>query len=120
MKKLFTLLTILVLLANTAMASETVSSNEEKLAVSLLIKSVDRSAINALTLNEMQYIQLRNLSKQYNKDVAALSNASLMNEVSKDVNLEQINHRYYTELNSILSAEQISTFLQQNTVALNN
>ena len=123
MKKLITLISILVILASTtqtAFAAEVNTSSEEKAAVSILIKSIDRKTINELFLNEMQYIQLRNLSKQYQKDVAALSSATLLEQTTEEVNLQQLNHRYYTELNSILTAHQLAIFVQQSVVAVAN
>lgn len=124
MKKLLALLSIIILLttssAPVALANEAISSSEEKAVVSILVKSVDRKTINDLLLNEMQYIQLKNLSKQYQKDVASLSSTSLLEETPKEVSLQQINHRYYTALTSILSAEQISIFTQQNALVARN
>lgn len=121
MKKLFTLLTIVVLFSalmpNTSLASGTISSSEEKIAVSMLIKPIDRKTINELFLNEMQYIQLKSLSKQYQQDVASLSNVSLLNEVPNDASLQLLNSRYYKELTNVLSEDQITTFLQQSTMA---
>ena len=123
MKKLLTLISLTILLSATtisAMASGAFSSTEEKVAVSLLIKPIDRKTINELFLNEMQYIQLKNLSKQYQKDVASLSKVSLLDETPKEVSLQLINSRYFKELTSVLSDQQISIFLQQNTMAVNN
>jgi len=124
MKKLFTLIAILVLFsavsAPLALANEENSSSEEKAVVSLLIKSVDRKLINELFLNEMQYIKLRNLSKQYQKDVAALSSTSLLEETPQEASLQQLNHRYFSEINTILTEHQLTIFSQQNTVALAN
>lgn len=121
MKKLFTLLTIIVLFTaatiSTVSANGTISSTEEKIAASILIKPIDRKTINELFLNEMQYIQLKSLSKQYQKDVASISKVSLLEETPKDANLQLLNSRYYKELNNILTDHQISMFLQQNTVA---
>ena len=124
MKKLFTLLTIIVLFTattiSTVSANGTVSSSEEKIAVSMLIKPIDRKTINELFLNEMQYIQLKNLSKQYQKEVASVSKVSFLEETPTDANLQLLNSRYYKELSNILTDYQISIFLQQSTVALNN
>ncbi len=118
MKKLLALLSIIILFttftAPIALATEATSSSEKKAVVSILIKLVDRNTINDLLLNEMQYIKLKNLSNQYMKDITALSSPSLQRDALDTISLEELNYRYYAALTSILSAQQISTFTQQN------
>ncbi|WP_439881497.1 hypothetical protein ACSX1A_20500 [Pontibacter sp. MBLB2868] len=120
MKKYFTLLAVTsILLVSTstqaAMANGNNSSIEKKKALTILFKQVDRSLINELQLNEMQYIQLRTLNKKYKEEADQINATS----TTVDSKIQELNNKYFAELNEVLTADQITTFINKQTIALN-
>lgn len=123
MKKYFTLLAVTTLLlistgAKAGLAGDDNFSNEKKKALTSLIKQVDRSIINELQLNEMQYIQLRTINKKYNEESLKVK-ATETSASAVDLKIQEINNKYLAEISTILTSQQIATFINKQTIALN-
>jgi hypothetical protein len=122
MKKYFTLLAITTLIlfstgAKASIAGDDNFSAEKKKALTSLIKQVDRSIINELQLNEMQYIQLRTVNKKYNEESLKVKttedSAALV-----DSKIQELNNKYLAEISTILTSQQIATFINKQSIAL--
>lgn len=123
MKKYFTLLAVTSILlistsAHAALENDNNISNEKKKALAVLIKQVDRNIINELQLNEMQYIQLRTLNKKYKEESAVLK-ATSETPVAFEAKVQDLNNKYFAELTEILTDDQIATYTNKHTLALN-
>ena len=92
------LLLIALVLSVGAQTSFATVAGTNPIADSLLSKEVNRNTILQLELNEMQYIRLRELASEYQKETA----------ITKEVQ-----EKYSEELTTILTAKQISKFNQQ-------
>jgi hypothetical protein len=119
MKKNTIFLSLIIFLSftvSTALANDVVYSSKERIIVSVLAKSVDSKVAADLELSEIQFSKLKDLRAEYNKELTTLYKVSLTEEAMVN-NFNQLNTRYFTLLNSFLSAEQISTIIFNNTLA---
>ncbi|MFD2513818.1 hypothetical protein ACFSRY_08055 [Pontibacter locisalis] len=122
MKKYFTLLAVTsIFLVSTSLEAAASngnnSSSEKKVALAILIKQVDREIINELQLNEMQYIQLRTLNKKYKEEVAIIK--ATTETAAYDSKVQELNNKYFAELNSVLTDKQLTTYTKNRSLALN-
>ncbi len=89
---------IALVLSVGAQTSFATAAGTNPIAASLLSKEVNRNTIQQLELNEMQYIRLRELAREYQKETALT---------------KEVQEKYSEELATILTDKQIAKFNQQ-------
>lgn len=114
MNKILTFVTALALIftVNTAFAG----SNNNK-AVALLTHQVDRNTIQELKLNEMAYIQLKDLTKNYRAEAEVTKVLFASDAQTLATRLQELENRYTIELGKVLTPSQIEGFTQRMIVA---
>ncbi|GAB3828209.1 hypothetical protein [Pontibacter rugosus] len=120
MKKFLTLaLVAMAITANTqsAFANGNLTSTDKNKVVALLVHTVDRSTIKELQLNEMQYIQLKDLHAKYLQDVELMKVSFMNNTALLEIRKQETNNRYYTELSNILTPTQVGSYLSKQAIA---
>ena len=119
MKKYLTLLAIAALTVNTvpALANGSPTPAEKRTVMAILGQQVDRYTIRELQLNEIQYIQLKELNAKYLQDVEVMETALMNNAALLEVRSQDLNNRYFNELSSILTPAQISNYVSKHVVA---
>ncbi|WP_187261681.1 hypothetical protein [Pontibacter beigongshangensis] len=114
MKKHFTILASAILLAATtpsAMAAGLHGSTVAETPVAALqLKEVNSNLILELELNESQYVLLKTLYSQYQKEVSALANAT-----QENAELEGLTNAFLAEASRILKPEQLAGYVGTTT-----
>ena len=116
MKKHFTILALLALTITATTQQVSANGNptfsDKKAALTILSGQVGREVIGDLQLNEMQYIQLKELNRNFSSELAGIK-ASAAKETADNKTLELTN-RYFASLSEILTSQQIALYVAKN------
>lgn len=123
MRKFYIILAVLTLALMTtfqsAMANGNYTLSDKKAALTILVQQISRNAIDELRLNEMQYIKLKDLNKNYRQDIDNLKALTVVNPTSYDAKATELTNTYFTALSEILTQKQIITYLDKQLQAQN-
>ena len=116
MKKHFTILALLALTITATTQQVSANGNptfsDKKAALTILSGQIGRDVISDLQLNEMQYIQLKELNRNFSSELASIK-ASAAKETADNKALELTN-RYFASLSEILTSQQIALYVAKN------
>ncbi len=117
MRKFYIILAVLSLAImttfQTAMANGNYTLSDKKAALTILVQQINREAILELRLNEMQYIRLKDLNKNYRQDIENLKALTVVNPTSYDAKAMELTNTYFTALSEILTQQQIYAYLNK-------
>jgi hypothetical protein len=124
MRNLYIILAVVTLAIMTTfqpvMANGNYTMSDKKAALTILVQQITRDAIQELRLNEMQYIRLKDLNKNYRLDIENLKALTVVNPTSYDVKATELTNTYFSALSEILTQQQISAYLTKQPHAQNN
>ena len=112
------LLTLFAVALTFVATTQQVSANgnptfsEKRVVLTILTGQIDREMINDLRLNEMQYIQLKDLNKSYKNELAGIKLLTAPSSSQSDSRVSDLVNKYFSALNQVLSPQQIKSYVE--------